>query len=121
MEGVPSMTGLRIALITAILTLAGCATPTYRLVHLDVGMSEAEVLDAVGPPDAVRNGGLRTGAERPIEIWEYHMYDRSLDKGLSALFGSGRSNVNYWLYFEEGVLYRWGPAGEGKPPVSVKK
>ena len=60
------------------------------------------------------------GAEKPVEIWEYHMYDQAADRGLSAIFGIGRANINYWLYFEEGALYRWGPAGESKPPLRVK-
>ncbi len=114
------MTALRCAALTVMLALIGCATPTQRLIHLEVGMSEAEVVESFGRPDAARLGGLRTGAEKPIEIWEYHLYDRAKDGGLSALFSMGRSNINYWLYFEEGVLYRWGPAGESKPPVSVK-
>ncbi len=117
------MAGLRLSsflLALGALLTVGCATPTHRLMRLEVGMSETEVVDAVGRPDAVRLGGLRTGAEEPVKIWEYHLYNRAGDKGLSALFAIGRANVNYWLYFEEGALYRWGPAGESKPPLRVK-
>ena len=99
---------------------AACATPTRALLQLDVGMTEEQVLEEFGRPDAVRLGGLRTQAQQPVEIWEYHLYDRAGDRGLSALFSCGRANVNYWLYFEEGLLYRWGPAGETKPPLTVK-
>ena len=99
---------------------AACATPTQGLLRLEVGMTEDQVIDEFGHPDAVRLGGLRTQAQQPVEIWEYHLYDRAGDRGLSALFACGRANTNYWLYFEEGLLYRWGPAGEKKPPLTVK-
>jgi len=116
----PPRPGVLMLVLLACISVGCASTPTHRLLRLDVGMSEDEVLASLGPPDAVRLGGIRTGAEKPVEIWEYHMYDQAADRGLSAIFGIGRANINYWLYFEEGALYRWGPAGESKPPLRVK-
>ena len=45
---------------------AACATPTRALLQLDVGMTEEQVLEEFGRPDAVRVGGLRTQAQQPV-------------------------------------------------------
>ena len=38
---------------------------------------------------------------------------------MSSLAGIGGPNVSYWLYFEDGELFRWGPAGD-KPALPVR-
>ncbi|MEE8558377.1 MAG: hypothetical protein V3T14_10885 [Myxococcota bacterium] len=96
-----------------------CVTPAGKLAVLEVGMTEQEVRKVFSNPDAVRLGGIsRTGTEA-IEVWEFHLYDRGKDTGLSSLVGLGSPNVDYWLYFEDGLLYRWTRAGE-QPVLPVK-
>ncbi len=104
-----------IALAGVVVVSLGCATRTHSLVDVSFGMTRDEVQEAIGRPDSVRLGGMRAAGEQKIEIWEYHMYDQGLDEGLSSIAGVGSPNVSYWLYFEDGTLFRWGPAGAQQP------
>ncbi len=99
--------------------LGGCTTPAGHLAVLEVGMTQAEVRRSFGRPDSVRLGGISRNGNEAIEVWEYHLYDQGRDKGLSSVLGVGGPNVDYWLYFEDGLLYRWTRAGE-KPMLPVK-
>ena len=106
-------------LLLAAVLCAGCTTPAGRLAVLEVGMTQAEVRRSFGQPDSVRLGGISRNGNEAIEVWEYHLYDRGRDTGLSSVMGVGGPNVDYWLYFEDGLLYRWTRAGE-KPMLPVK-
>ena len=111
--------GPSIVIALFVLVTAGCVTRTYDLVELSIGMNRDQVQVAIGSPDTVRLGGVHSTGKQTVEIWEYHLYDQGLDKGMSALIGTGRPNVSYWLYFEDGQLFRWGPAGD-KPALPVR-
>jgi hypothetical protein len=105
-------------LIAAAASLS-CTMTAGRLAVLEVGMTQSEVRTTFGNPSSVRLGGISKNGNESIEIWEYHLYDQGLDQGLSSVLGVGRPNVDYWLYFEDGLLYRWSRAGE-KPVLPVK-
>jgi hypothetical protein len=106
-------------LLLVVAVSAGCTTRAGKLTVLEVGMTQKEVKRAFGTPDSVRLGGIGKSGEEAVEVWEYHLYDRGRDRGLSAVFGLGNPNVDYWLYFEDGLLYRWNRAGE-QPVLPVK-
>jgi hypothetical protein len=97
----------------------GCVTRAGKLAVLEVGMTQDEVRRVFSKPDSVRLGGISRNGSEAIEVWEYHLYDRKKDSGLSGVAGLGSSNVDYWLYFEDGLLYRWNRAGE-QPVLPVK-
>ena len=98
---------------------AACVTTAGKLAVLEVGMTEQEVRKVFSNPDSVRLGGISRSGNEAIEIWEFHLYDRGKDTGLSSLVGLGNPNVDYWLYFEDGLLYRWSRANT-QPVLPVK-
>jgi hypothetical protein len=106
-------------LLFVIVACGACTTRAGRLTVLEVGMTKKEVKESFGTPDSVRLGGIGRDGQEAVEVWEYHLYDRGRDKGLSAVVGLGNANVDYWLYFEDGLLYRWSPAGV-QPVLPVK-
>ncbi len=108
---------LALVLLTAV--SGGCVTRAGTLSVLEVGMTKGEVRKSFGSPGSVRLGGISKNGKEAVEVWQYHLYDRGLDKGLSSLLALGGPNVQYWLFFEDGLLYRWSPAGE-KPVLPVK-
>jgi hypothetical protein len=115
----PPLSHAGLSWLAAALMLIGCATRAGQLAVLEVGMTQAEVRKSFGGPASVRLGGVSKNGSEAIEVWEYHLYDSGIDRGLSSVLGVGRPNVDYWLYFEDGLLYRWGRAGE-KPVLPVK-
>jgi hypothetical protein len=106
-------------LLLAASLCAACATRAGKLAVLEVGMTEEEVRKVFASPDSVRLGGISRNGNEAIEVWEYHLYDRKKDTGLSSLLAAGNANVDFWLYFEDGLLYRWNRAGE-QPVLPVK-
>jgi len=111
--------GRLLLLLLMVAVSAACTTRAGKLTVLEVGMTQKEVQKKLGSPDSVRLGGIGKGGEEAVEVWEYHLYDRGRDRGLSAVIGVGNPNVDYWLYFEDGLLYRWNRAGE-QPVLPVK-
>jgi hypothetical protein len=109
--------------------LTGCNStppaPSSNLRQVDIGMSEATVLAVMGEPRSVR-GSIRNKFDQIIEVWEYQLAlpieDSSAEiAGKSAAtvlsLGMGAATFapeerTYWLYFSDGVLARWGEAGD---------
>ena len=86
-------------------------------------MSKDEVVNAMGSPSAVR-GSMMNKYNQAIEVWEYRLKNPptatgTTGKAAAAIVTSGISlfiddedRTNYWLYFSDGKLSRWGQSGD---------
>ena len=103
--------------------LTACATTTKKLSTISLGMSKEAVIKAMGSPAAVR-GSMMNKYNQTIEVWEYRLKKpptviSTTGKVAFALATFGMSLVivgddraNYWLFFSDGKLSRWGQAGD---------
>jgi len=90
-------------IVAAALLSAACAT-AGKLSRLQTGMPTTQVAASLGEPDSVR--ASTTDAQgATITIWEYGLY-KSQDHANSGI------KTYYWLWFRNGVLFRWGEAGD---------
>ncbi|MFC1895992.1 lipoprotein [Thermodesulfobacteriota bacterium] len=116
---------LAVVLLSGCAALAGCATSARRLTQISLGMTKQEVTDKLDQP-AVARGAIRNKFNQVVEVWEYKLAVPSQETvgtvigksmftlvtlGLgAAAFGGERKD--YWLYFVQGELVRWGEAGD---------
>ena len=84
--------------------LAGCATPAKRMSRVSLGMTKEQVIQNLGNPTVAR-GAIRNKFNQTVEVWEYRL-------ALPKTVWSQRDMKNYWLYFVEDKLVRWGEAGD---------
>lgn len=116
------------ATIILLIFVAGCASnvpQSTSLRQVALGMSKGEVVNALGEP-AVARGAIRNKYNQVIEVWEYTFALPSKDStgqtaGKVALtvltLGIGAATFrhdtkDYWLYFLDNTLVRWGEAGD---------
>lgn len=90
-------------LLLAIL-LVGCATSAKHMTRISLGMSKEQVIQNLGNPTVAR-GAIRNKFDQTVEVWEYRLT-------LPKTVWSQRDMKNYWLYFVEDKLVRWGEAGD---------
>jgi hypothetical protein len=109
--------------------LMGCNStppaPSSNLRQVDIGMSEASVLEVMGEPRSVR-GSIRNKFDQVIEVWEYQLA-LPIEDSKAEIAGKSAATVlslgmgaaifapeerTYWLYFSDGFLARWGEAGD---------
>jgi hypothetical protein len=117
-------------LILMAVALVGCATSgtsTRKLTKISLGMNKTEVFDALGEPTAVR-GAMVNKFSQSVEVWEYRLNkgktaQEKKDDAMLAVFTLGLSlpsaagggeEVDYWMYFHDNKLWRWGQAGDWK-------
>jgi len=81
--------------IVALIVLIGCAG---HLMKLNLGMTKTEVISTMGQPVAAR-GSIKNKFDQVVEVWEYTLW-------------KGPITADYWLYFVDGYLVRWGEAGD---------
>ena len=104
------------------LLLAGCATPAKHMTRISLGMSKEQVVQKLGNPTVAR-GAIRNKFDQTVEVWEYRLAlpeDEVGSKtattivtfGIGAFLFADRDMKNYWLYFVEDKLVRWGEAGD---------
>jgi len=99
--------------LAGIILLAGCTTPSTRIVSMSLGMSPAEVMDVMGPPFAVRaakvyeEGGI-------AEVWEY------IPPVFSRAAFSDKYDKTYWVFFEDGKVVQWGEPGDFSGQTTTK-
>ncbi len=109
------------------LVISGCATikSTRVLSKIDLGMTEEEVRRRLGEPTVAR-GAIINKYGQKIKVWEYRL-DKgkrgsqlgteltriitSLGKSTPMLLSEGDIS-DYWLYFFDDKLVRWGQAGD---------
>lgn len=114
-------------LLLAIL-LAGCATPAKHMTRISLGMSKEQVVQKLGNPTVAR-GAIRNKFDQTVEVWEYRLAlpeDKVGRKtvltigtlGIGALSFVDRDMKDYWLYFVEDKLVRWGEAGDWEREAS---
>ena len=94
-----------------IFSLYGCSgttilgTPRYiwrgapDFEKISLGMTKEDVRKAIGPANLVR-GAIYAKDGAQVEVWEY----------MEAI-GGGKKR-QYWLYFADGKLMKWGEAGD---------
>ena len=82
-------------LILGLILFIGCSG---HLMKLNLGMTKAEVISSMGEPVAAR-GSIKNRFEQIVEVWEYTLW-------------KGPTTADYWLYFVDGYLVRWGEAGD---------
>ena len=101
--------------------LIGCSTPASSLRHVEIGMTKNQVPARGEPQVSVDDQCLWP----TIEVLEYRLAMSSDDSAgqiigksvfTAVTLGIGatsfRSKTNdYWLYFYDGTLARWGAAG----------
>ena len=106
------------ALLLAII-FVGCATPAKRMSRISLGMSKEQVCQKLGDPTVAR-GDSRNKFDQTVEVWEYRLALPE-DAGANVAFTTATFEVgafvhrdikNYWLYFVEDKLVRWGEAGD---------
>lgn len=114
-------------LLLAIL-LAGCATPAKRMARISLGMSKEQVCQKLGDPTVAR-GAIRNKFDQTVEVWEYRLalpedeIGRKtavtiITLGIGGFSFADRDMKNYWLYFVEDKLVRWGEAGDWEREAS---
>ena len=115
------------ALLLAII-FVGCATPAKRMTRISLGMSKEQVVQKLGNPTVAR-GAIRNKFDQTVEVWEYRLALPEDQVGAKVAFtvftvGFGafvlgkRDMKNYWLYFVEDKLVRWGEAGDWEREAS---
>jgi len=96
-----------------------------KLIKLSVDMDKEQVVATIGKPSVLR-GSIKNKHGQIIEIWEYRV-----DKGknghqvgsemiltvftlgiMSPILLTEGEIENYWLYFCDGTLVKWGQAGD---------
>lgn len=108
--------------------LASCATPAKRMTLISLGMSKEQVVQNLGNPTVAR-GAIRNKFDQTVEVWEYRLAlpeDQVGAKVVITVFSLGfasymwgeRDMKNYWLYFVEDELVRWGEAGDWEREAS---
>lgn len=85
--------------------LAGCTTPSSRVVGMSLGMSQDEVREVMGAPFAVRASKVYEGGST-AEVWEY------VPPVFSRAAFSDKYDRTYWVYFENGQVVQWGEPGD---------
>ena len=116
-------------LLFIIIVFSGCmTTSTRKLREISLDLTKDEVVRRLGEPTAVR-GAIKNKYNQNIEVWEYRLSKSQAGKfwgnlGISVLtFGifapvvykDSQSDItNYWLYFYDGKLVKWGQAGDWK-------
>jgi hypothetical protein len=109
----------RYFVIALLLSTAGCAVQTNDtgdLINLSLGMDQSEVEEEVGPPSAVRSA-MTNKYGQTIHVWEYRLGPKThaLQDFLAGPVGRqelARVRRDYWLYFVDDTLIRWGEAGD---------
>lgn len=105
-----------------VLFFVGCATPAKHMTRISLGMSKEQVVQNLGNPTVAR-GAIRNKFDQTVEVWEYRLALAEdevgrktaltiLTLGIGALSYADRDMKNYWLYFVEDKLVRWGEAGD---------
>ena len=100
---------MRAAVIICLLSvfLASCAVSEFPgkpipMSELSIGMTKAQVEESLGKPYTIV--GLRQYDHATMEVWSYRKY--SWDRYQYYLV------EEYWIYFLNGRVEGWGPAGE---------
>jgi len=112
------------AIVCATFLLWGCAASTANLKRISLGMDKRQIEQNLGEPTAVR-GAIRNIYGQAIEVWEYRLAipkDRGeittlsaftvLTLGIGAIAFAGSEKKDYWLYFYDERLAKWGQAGD---------
>ena len=74
------------------------------MARISLGMSKEQVVQNLGNPTVAR-GAIRNKFDQTVEVWEYRL-------ALPKTVWSQRDMKDYWLYFVEDKLVRWGEAGD---------
>ena len=93
-----------ISCLLLVILLVGCATPAKHMTRISLGMSKEQVVQNLGNPTVAR-GAIRNKFDQTVEVWEYRL-------ALPKTVWSQRDMKDYWLYFVEDKLVRWGEAGD---------
>ena len=116
--------------------LIGCATSQNitedKFKEISLGMSKEEVLAALGNP-TVAKGAIRNKYAQIIEVWDYTLALRA-DESQGAMVGKTALTVitagasalgvkwvrkDYWLYFYDDTLVRWGEVGDWGQEIDI--
>jgi len=117
----------KVSLVVCLAVVAGCASHYISASKLDVvelGMNKTQVCNNLG--QGVRRGAIINKFGQNIEVWEYKVKEgisggqlgaqigvSILTLGMTApLIGQGGEIHEYWLFFVDGHLVRWGRAGD---------
>lgn len=117
-----------ISCLLLVILLVGCATPAKHMTRISLGMSKEQVIQNLGNPTVAR-GAIRNKFDQTVEVWEYRLAlpeDEVGSKtattivtlGIGAFLFADRDMKNYWLYFVEDKLVRWGEAGDWEREAS---
>jgi len=94
---------MRLLLLAGILLLAGCvnqlAQMSSNLSNVEIGMTEAQVVTAIGKPTAV-------SAKDGVKIYNYKLYTTT-----SAAVMDGTPE-NFYIFFKEGAVIAYGGVEE---------
>lgn len=104
---------LVVAVLTLVLRLAGCISPTYpisqygplEISSVAVGMTEGEVRDLLGPPADVV-GSMQYTQGHVVTVLQY------LEVEFSYSSDQDRLTKDYYLYFLDNRLLQWGRPGD---------
>lgn len=91
--------------LAGLVLLAGCTTPSSRIVGMSLGMSPDDVLGVMGSPFAVRAAKMYEGGGS-AEVWEY------IPPVFSRAAFSDKYDKTYWVFFEDGKVVQWGEPGD---------
>jgi len=113
-------------LLLPVMILSGCGTPAGRFTEISLGMSKEEVATVLGQPRVAR-GAITNMFGQVVEVWEYKVVmprhetvvtfagksmATLMTYGIAGAFLFRPETKNYWLYFVESKLVRWGAAGD---------
>lgn len=108
-----------ISCLLLVILLVGCATRAKRMTRISLGVSKEQVVQKLGDPTVAR-GAIRNKFDQPVEVLEYRLALPE-DAGAKVAFTTATFEIgafvhrdmnNYWLYFVEDKLVRWGEAGD---------
>jgi len=116
----------KIAIIMILVALlGGCEQPASHLKRISLNETKEQIKQKMGDPRVVR-GAIQNKYDQNIEVWEYRLAMPSDDsagdvigKSVMTVFTLGAAAMeftterrDYWLYFCDDELVRWGQAGD---------
>ncbi len=89
--------------VWCLLCLSSCYPQSKKLQTISLGMTKEAITSRMGNPRAVR-GSIVNESGQAVDLWEYRM-------SMPNYFWTDEVR-DYWLYFVDGTLSKWGEAGD---------
>jgi hypothetical protein len=98
------MTKLMLPVVALMLIVSSCASTPKKFNRLSLGMTKAQIIEAIGDPDSTKAGD-------GVEVLEYELLE-------GEIVGHP---VPYWAIVQDGKLIKYGRAGDFGTSVPTQR